>query len=698
VATPTAIEGAIAKMRSPFEMAIICIDITNKCDLACSNCTRLLENQDELWEMTPDNFRTALRSLKDYPGIIAMIGGNPAMHRHYEELCQIFAQEVPNRSQRGLWTNNLFRHEKISKQVFGVFNLNPHGEERGIKSLKELTLLTDQKVWYHEQNSDHSPLLTAAKDFFDKDEMWIRISECDINQQWSATIIQNKGNLRAYFCEVAASFDLARGEDHGIELFPGWWRKNIHEFRDQIERFCPGCGVPARLKGHMDYEQVDTYSPSNADIALKSLQKNRKIVELEQDHVVFQDHAVTDYSEKLRRSVPEKDETETAPATLNATRRFPGLPNVEIYPKPIYFYQNKAYKSIHYVPVNANFDLSKIKLVGVDDRQKARILSQLDIVKFSYLGCLFGEYAIMTGALLAIDRNGVPIRLNSCPDDDWIHPSNFQQTQDYCGTEQFISERDAILARWNELPVHREHYVMAESHSVNNYYHFHLCFLPKIRKTPDSDQTNISIPKEYLKRPFQRELLMRVGGSRLFYPVDHAVRVIDPLLVQEPFSKEGMEWLRETTKLRASKGNRRIYITRKSTMVGRRHGTILETEEFLRFLEINQFETIDFGTGDVSIEEQILRIDGAGIILSAHGANLTNTVYLDSGVAVIELLPYYWTLTSYMEIAAVTSLQYYGIICCIDECGRIVTNVEMLARTLEQALFETEGQITACAA
>ena len=97
-------------------MSIICVDVTNKCDLACSNCTRLLENQDALWEMTPDDFRTALRSLKDYPGIIAMIGGNPAMHRNYKELCRIFVEEVPERRQRGLWTNNVFKHEKVSNK------------------------------------------------------------------------------------------------------------------------------------------------------------------------------------------------------------------------------------------------------------------------------------------------------------------------------------------------------------------------------------------------------------------------------------------------------------------------------------------------------------------------------------------------------------------------------------------------------
>ena len=49
------------KMKSPKDMKIICIDITNKCDLACSNCTRLLANQAHFWDMTEENFKIAVR-------------------------------------------------------------------------------------------------------------------------------------------------------------------------------------------------------------------------------------------------------------------------------------------------------------------------------------------------------------------------------------------------------------------------------------------------------------------------------------------------------------------------------------------------------------------------------------------------------------------------------------------------------------
>lgn len=289
---------AIGKMRSPEHMHIICVDVTNKCDLSCSNCTRLLKNQDSLWEMTPDNFRLALKSLKDYKGIIAMIGGNPCVHTQFEKLCEIFRDEIPNQNQRGLWTNNYFKHREVIEKTFGGLNLNPHNEERANEKLKDLhNVMINQRGFnggYYAGNSRHAPLLTAVKDLYPEKEMWEKIAGCDINREWSASIVQNNGNLRAYFCEVAASFDLARGTDNGHQVVEGWWKKPIREFGDQIKHFCTGCGAPARLRGSMDNEQIDTYTKSNADLALKSEQnKGRKIKLLASNEVL--DHKVTEY-------------------------------------------------------------------------------------------------------------------------------------------------------------------------------------------------------------------------------------------------------------------------------------------------------------------------------------------------------------------------------------------------------------------
>lgn len=299
---------ALHAMKVPSQMKIICIDITNKCDLGCSNCTRLLVNQDKLWDMTPDNFRLALQSLHDYPGVIASIGGNPCMHPKFAELCQIFVEEIPEKKRRGLWTNNVFKHADVAKETFGVFNLNPHNSKRGVASLAPLKNLDwDENLgWYYGGHSDHSSLLAAVQDLYGPVDMWDRIGRCDINQNWSASIVQVGGELKVYFCEVAASFDLARGGKHGLPVTPGWWRASMETFAPQVDRFCPGCGVPAKVKGHFDYEEIDTYSRTNADLAEKSaVKKKRKILEV--DRSTFQtveEKPVTLYSPNLYRKGP----------------------------------------------------------------------------------------------------------------------------------------------------------------------------------------------------------------------------------------------------------------------------------------------------------------------------------------------------------------------------------------------------------
>ena len=183
--------------------------------------------------------------------------------------------------QRGLWTNNFFKHGKLCQDTFGTFNLNSHGNDRAephLESLHNNAKAAGALSWFYKGQSDHAPILTAIKDLYPEDEMWEKITKCDINREWSASIVQNNGELRAYFCEVAASFDLARKQNHGKPVVEGWWKQNITEFGEQIKKFCPGCGVAAKQKSDKDIEELDTYTRSNADIA--TVRKNRHVVYL----------------------------------------------------------------------------------------------------------------------------------------------------------------------------------------------------------------------------------------------------------------------------------------------------------------------------------------------------------------------------------------------------------------------------------
>lgn len=248
----------ISKMKAPYQMKIIDIDVTSVCNLQCSCCTRLLPYQRK-WYMNVENFRKAVRSLRDFPGIIAVIGGNPCMHPEFETLCKIMIEEIPDKERRGLWTNHFFKYREIAEETFGIMNLNPHNDEVCIKSLEPLK----NKFWYHEGHSRHSPILVSLSDFIpDEIERFKLISCCDINQNWSAAIIEYKGQLKAYFCEVAAALDLVLEVDQGIDVTDGWWKRSIFDFIDQIKFFCQRCGIPLRIQGPYDFEGIEIYSQS----------------------------------------------------------------------------------------------------------------------------------------------------------------------------------------------------------------------------------------------------------------------------------------------------------------------------------------------------------------------------------------------------------------------------------------------------
>lgn len=358
----------------------------------------------------------------------------------------------------------------------------------------------------------------------------------------------------------------------------------------------------------------------------------------------------------------------------------------EIFPKTISFYQSPAFTGIRHLPVDLGYDVRRTTIVAADERQKRRMFSQLTCQRFSHLGRLSGEYAILRWALLAIDRDGTPIRINSAPDDDWAHDSWFHQLETYCCSDQFMADRDRLLAEWDNLQLAHNAYVLSEVHAFRNYYHFTVGLLPKIRRSPNASDTLLCMPSDFLQRPFQRELLMKTGGHRGLSLYEQFVRVRDPHVLQEPFSREAADWLRATTGLQAAAGKRRVYITRKSTIVGREHGTINETDAFKRILADYNFETIDFGAGEVPVEEQVRRLQGAGLVLSAHGANLTNILYLRGEASVVELLPYYWTQPSYMQIAALSDLRYFGIVSPVDAELRLAIDPDALRGVLNEAI------------
>ena len=122
-------------MRPINDMSIIVVDVTNACDKACSNCTRLIGHQtaDRVYYMQPAYFEKALISLREYPSIVGMIGGEPTLHPEFHQLCEMMQDLLPDKGRRGLWSNKGGRfqeYHQLIDETFGYFNLNDHVAEK----------------------------------------------------------------------------------------------------------------------------------------------------------------------------------------------------------------------------------------------------------------------------------------------------------------------------------------------------------------------------------------------------------------------------------------------------------------------------------------------------------------------------------------------------------------------------------------
>ena len=288
------------KMKSPgaarphiWRGSVLQIKITNACDLDCVNCSvavGLAKKLKKTFIMPPDSFRTALRSLKGYDGVIGVFGGNPLLHPKFEEICDIFREEVPDKDQRGLWSNNLFGKAKLCRDVFcgPHSNINVHESQEAWDELQrdwpEATRLRSGLT----DPSMHGPIFGSMMDLgMTEEQMWEKVSTCYVNQTWSAEITMVDGVLSGYFCEIAATMaEISGDSSEGVDVVPGWWKRPMGEFRHQVNSYCTRCLIPMNprkvdAKSDSAEEYTATWAPILATIKGRPMKQVDSMNEIE---------------------------------------------------------------------------------------------------------------------------------------------------------------------------------------------------------------------------------------------------------------------------------------------------------------------------------------------------------------------------------------------------------------------------------
>lgn len=272
-------------MRSIISMDNIQIEITTACRYRCSNCSRFV-GYKKPWFMDFDFFLQAVESVRYYPKIIGIMGGEPLLHPRFGDMCEYLRKNIPP-ARLGLWTTLPRGYEHYREDICATFKhvfINDH---------------TRPDIYHH------PPLVAVGEVIPQRAAMRHAIDHCWAQMSWCASI-----NPRgAWFCEIAASMAMLFEDNEGWPVEPGWWNRIPVDFREQMEMYCHMCGYPAMVSRRASIEGIDDISPGNYEkvkMFTKIKRGNYSIHDCKEDHRACTDtptgaYKDTDYRNRIAK-------------------------------------------------------------------------------------------------------------------------------------------------------------------------------------------------------------------------------------------------------------------------------------------------------------------------------------------------------------------------------------------------------------
>ena len=248
-------------MRSPKDMGIIEIDITNACVHACANCTRFCGHHKKPFYMDFETFKKAVDSLKDYKGMIGIIGGEPTIHPEFERFVDYVRE---NRVGKSL----TLARGPIEDMQFHILTTVDAGKSRTVLLstlskgyYKNFEVINDTFAYQllndHSSESEHQALRMNRKELGIPDDEWKKKRDaCWIQNTWSATITP-KG---AFFCEVAGALDILFDGPGGWKIEDGWYNREPKDFADQLH-WCELCSACLDAPKRLSHDERDDVTP-----------------------------------------------------------------------------------------------------------------------------------------------------------------------------------------------------------------------------------------------------------------------------------------------------------------------------------------------------------------------------------------------------------------------------------------------------
>lgn len=249
-------------MKSPADMRIIQIDLTNACAHSCANCTRFCGHHKTPFFMPPETFRKAVDSMDGFEGMVGIMGGEPTLHPQFAELVAYYASRVPEDKPYVKYltpARSFVQHRNC--HLSSVEHRRGLWSSLGRQYYKNFELIQDtfpyQCINDHQNSGLHQALLMTRKELGIPDEKWIALrDQCWVQNLWSASITP-KG---AFFCEVAGALDMLFDGPGGWPIEPGWWKRTPDQFGDQLQ-WCELCSAALSVPRVQANTENDIVSP-----------------------------------------------------------------------------------------------------------------------------------------------------------------------------------------------------------------------------------------------------------------------------------------------------------------------------------------------------------------------------------------------------------------------------------------------------
>jgi hypothetical protein len=335
------------------------IDVTTKCAKSCLYCSRYNKHirPDQRLDMPIEQFERSIDSLKNWPAVIGIIGGEPLLYSHFGEMCEIIRSRF-EKSRVGFWTsggNNWTKYKSMIDETFGIIALNEHNESQQSKC-------------------KHQRLTVSIKDVI-KEASYMNelIDDCWVYRTWCPSI-----NIKgAFFCEIAAAQDLLLDGPGGWEINGAgdWWKKTPEEIYKQRDVYCKNCGMCIPMERDLIECGIEKVSPS-----LYALLKehNSSKIEIGKDIEIFDQTLTIDDCEKNKLTwYPgnyrgDKKDDKTASEGAGSTIFGTSKPTIEI----MTMWYNEEFLAPYFLNHYRDIDLIHI-FIDSDTNDKTRDIISL---------------------------------------------------------------------------------------------------------------------------------------------------------------------------------------------------------------------------------------------------------------------------------------------------------------------------------